>query len=87
MHTVNALKLRQNLGRILDRLKRTGEPVLLERGGSPIGVIIPVDEYQKRFVDVEADAKRRELVERIRSAHIKLPKGKASLDLVRELRS
>lgn len=87
MFTINALKLRQNLGSVLDRLKRTGEPILLERAGAPVGVIIPLAEYQKRFVDVEADAKRRELVQRIKEARIKLPKGKTSLALLRELRS
>lgn len=87
MEKVNALKLRQNLGAVVDRLHRSGEPILLEKGREPVAVLITLEDYKKRFVDVDADIERRKLVERIRRANVKLPAGKTSLDLVRELRS
>ena len=87
MQKTNALKLRQNLGAIIDRLRRSGEPILVEKGRQPVAVLISLGDYEKRFVDVAADLKRRELVEKIRKADIKLPPGKSSLDIVRELRS
>lgn len=87
MQKTNALKLRQNLGGIIDRLRKSGEPILVEKGRQPVAVLISLEDYQKRFVDVAADLKRRELVEKIRKAGIKLPRGKSSLDIVRELRS
>jgi prevent-host-death family protein len=87
MKKTNALQLRQNLGAVLGQLRRHGEPILVEKGRQPVAVLIPIEEYKKRFVDVDADLQRRELVEKIRRADIKLPPGKTSLDIVRELRS
>jgi hypothetical protein len=52
-----------------------------------VAVLISIEDYKKRFVDVTADIQRRELVERICRANIKLPPGKSSLDIVREARS
>jgi PHD/YefM family antitoxin component YafN of YafNO toxin-antitoxin module len=87
MKKVTALQLRQSLGKTLDMMKETGEPILLEKGRKPVAVLISLEEYQKRFVDYEADQRRRELVEKIRSAEFPLPEGKTSLDLIREIRS
>ena len=44
MKKINALELRQSLGKVLAALEKTGEPILLERGsvaaqGSPRDVI------------------------------------------------
>ena len=86
MEKVNALQLRQALGRVLRRLEKTGGPILLEKDRKPAAVIISLAEYRKRFVDVEADELRREVVERIKAASLPTPKGRSSLDLVRELR-
>jgi PHD/YefM family antitoxin component YafN of YafNO toxin-antitoxin module len=86
MEKVNALQLRQSLGRVLQRLEKTGRPILLEKDRKPAAVIISLDDYRKRFVDVEADRLRAEMVERIKQARLKTPKGMSSLDLVREVR-
>ncbi len=86
MEKVNALELRQSLGRVLQRLKKNGFPILLEKDRQPAAVIISLEDYRKRFVDVEADQLRREMVDRIKSAGVRTPKGVATLDLVRELR-
>ena len=32
METVNALKIRNNLGTVLDRLSESGEPILISKG-------------------------------------------------------
>jgi prevent-host-death family protein len=87
MKKTNALQMRQNLGEILDQLRKHGEPILVEKGREPVAVLISIEEYKKRFVDIGADIMRRELVNKIRSANIKLPQGKSSLDIIRELRS
>ena len=87
MQKTNALKLRQNLGAMIKRLKKTGEPILLEKNREPAAVIISIEDYQKRFADRDADEKREALVEKIKRANIKLPAGKTSLDLIHELRS
>ena len=86
METVNALQLRQSLGRVLRRLEKTGRPILLEKDRKPAAVIISLDDYRTRFVDVEADRLRAEMVERIKQAELRTPKGVSSLDLLREMR-
>ena len=86
MEKVNALQLRQSLGRVLQRLKKTGQPILLEKDRKPAAVIISLEDFRTRFVDVEADSLRREMVERIRDARLKTPQSKTTLDLLRELR-
>jgi PHD/YefM family antitoxin component YafN of YafNO toxin-antitoxin module len=87
MKKTNALALRQSLGSIIDQLCKHGEPILVEKGRKPVAVLISLEDYKKRFVDVAADIQRRELVEKIRKANIKLPPGKSSLEIVREIRS
>lgn len=86
METVNALQLRQSLGRVLERLKRTGRPILLEKDRKPAAVIISLEDYRKRFVDIEADQIRAEMVERIKQAELRTPHGTTSLDMLREAR-
>jgi PHD/YefM family antitoxin component YafN of YafNO toxin-antitoxin module len=86
METVNALQLRQSLGRVLARLRKTGRPILLEKDRKPAAVIISLHDYRTRFVDVEADQRRAEMVERIKQAGLRTPKGVSSLDLLREVR-
>ncbi len=87
MEKTNALKLRQSLGAILKKLQKNGEPILIEKGREPAAVLITLEDYKKRFVDKEADSLREQLVEKILNAKIELPKGKSSLDLIKELRS
>lgn len=86
MQKTNALKLRQSLGAILKRLNATKEPVLIERNSIPAAVLITLEDYQKRFVDREADEKRKKLVQRIGQLKATLPRGKSAVDLIRDLR-
>ncbi|MBI2981817.1 MAG: type II toxin-antitoxin system Phd/YefM family antitoxin [Deltaproteobacteria bacterium] len=87
MKKTNALQMRQSLGKVLRQLKATGEPILVEQGRVPAAVLISLEDFQKRFVDIQADQKRAELVERIKQARIKLPAGKSSLDIIHEIRA
>jgi prevent-host-death family protein len=86
MEKVNALELRQSLGRLLQRLEKDGRPILLEKDRKPAAVIISLEDYRKRFVDVDADERRREMVERIKRAKLRAPKGACALDILRDLR-
>lgn len=86
MEKVNALELRQSLGRVLQRLKKNGQPILLEKDRKPAAVIISLEDYRKRFVDVDADELRKEMVRRIKDSRLRTPKGLSSLDLLREVR-
>lgn len=87
MIKTNALQLRQSLGAVLKKLQSSKQPILVERNSKPAAVLITIEDYQKRFVDREADEKRRQLVHRIRQLRTNLPKDiKDSIDLIRESR-
>ena len=86
MKKVNALELRQSLGKVLRSLERGGEPIVIERQRRPAAVLISLEDWQTRFADRDADEKRKEIVERIKQSKLKAPKGKTTLDLLRELR-
>ncbi len=87
MLTTNALKMRQNLGVILRKLRRSRKPILVEQNRKPAAVLISLDDYHKRFADYEADAERAKVVEKIKQAKLKLPSKKTALQLIRELRT
>ena len=79
--------MRQNLGAILKKLASNGRPILVEKSRKPVAALISLEDYQKRFVDYEADLQREEIVRKITQAKLKAPKGKTTSDLIRELRS
>jgi prevent-host-death family protein len=87
MKRVNALEMRQSVGKVLRQLEKGGEPVIIERRRQPAAVLISLDDYEKRFADRDADEKRKEIVQRIRALRFKAPSGKTTLDLLRHLRS
>ncbi len=87
MKKTNAVMMRQNLGKVLKKLAASGRPVLVEKSRKTVAALISIEDYQKRFVDYEADIQREAIVKRILDAKIRLPKGKSSLELIREIRS
>lgn len=86
MLKANALQLRQSLGAILKKLQSGKQPILIERNSKPAAVLITLEDYQKRFVDREADETRKQLVLRIKELRTSLPDKTKSIDLIRELR-
>lgn len=54
MRKVNALELRQSLGKVVEVIQRTGEPILLEKGRRPVAVLISLRDFQERFVEMAA---------------------------------
>ena len=87
MKTVNALQLRQSLGQVLDHLERHGDPILVCRRRMPAAALVSLKDYRERFVDREADERRREVVARLRGLKFKSPAGGSTLDILRDLRS
>ena len=81
MKEINAVQLRQSLGRLAATLKRNGEPILLKLGREAVGVIISVKDFRERFALKEAEAERVRLVEEILSdQHPGLSAGDPSVD-------
>lgn len=67
MKTINALFLRHKLGEILQELEDTKEPVLIRKGKEIKAALVPIEDFQKRFLDKLAEEKRKELKDKIRS--------------------
>jgi len=65
---VTALELRNRLGQILDRLDKTQQPIIIEKGRKPRAVLIPLALYESRFIDLQEKALRDELVREIRES-------------------
>ena len=62
MKKINALELRHSLSKIIAKLQKDGEPILLEKSRKPAAVLISLEDYKKRFVEKAADEKRREIM-------------------------
>jgi prevent-host-death family protein len=65
MKHVNALELRQSLGRVVAALQKTGEPILLEKGRKPAAVLISLKDYNERFVEKAAAEERSRIIAEI----------------------
>jgi len=86
MKTVNALKIRNNLGEILDTLTKTKEPILLSKGREIRAVLITPDQFKERFLDFQAEERKKELFKTIKDIRLKNKGSKKSIDILRELR-
>jgi len=86
MKTINALAVRNNLGKILQELEETQEPVLVSKGRKIRAVLISVEDFQRRFVDKQADEQRKNLLKKIQE--LKAPRCGAldSLEILRDIR-
>lgn len=86
MKNVNALKVRNQLGEILDGLEETGEPVLISKGRRVRAVLITPEQFERRFLDYQAEEKKQKLLERIASLRDRRIGEKESVEVLRELR-
>jgi len=86
MDTVNALKVRNNLGEILDRLNATGEPIFVSKGRKIRAVLVTPDQFQKRFLDYQAEKEKERFLERVRRLKRKKTTDLDSVTMLRHLR-
>jgi PHD/YefM family antitoxin component YafN of YafNO toxin-antitoxin module len=83
---VNALTVRNKLGEILNRLEETGEPVVISKGRKVRAVLVTPEQFEKRFLDWQAEEKKQNLLKSIRTLR-KPGKGEEdSLTALRRLR-
>ncbi|HEC31696.1 MAG TPA: type II toxin-antitoxin system Phd/YefM family antitoxin, partial [Deltaproteobacteria bacterium] len=66
METVNALKVRNNLGKILDRLEKTKEPILISKGRKIRAVLVTPEDFERRFLDVKVREDKKRFLETVR---------------------
>ena len=86
MKTVNALRIRNNLGEILDELIKTGEPILVSKGRKVQAVLITPEQFQRRFLDFQAEETKKQLLETIKGSREDSLEAKESVAVLRELR-
>ena len=86
MRTVNALKIRNNLGEVLDLLNDTGEPILVSKGRKLRAVLITPEQFKRRFLDYQAEERKRQLLETIKGLRDDSLERKGSVEVLRELR-
>jgi len=87
MKRVNALTIRQSLGRVLDQLEKTGEPVIVEKDRKARAVLITLADFERRFVEVGALERRRQIAREIEALRDRTAKHATSaVDSIRELR-
>lgn len=86
MEEVNALKIRNHLGEVLDRLNQTGEPILISKGKQIKAVLVTPEDFQSRFLDVKAEEEKKHLFEAIKKLRKPRKKPLESTVLLRQLR-
>ena len=86
MKTVNALKIRNNLGEVLELLTKTGEPIMVSKGRQIRAVLITPEQFQKRFLDYQAEEQKKRLFETINCLRVNSLETKSSVDVLRKLR-
>ena len=81
---VNALKIRNEFGRVLESLKESGEPIIIEKNRIPVAVLISLEDFQNRFIDYRETEKKKEIISLFRKNLEKSKKN--SLKEIRKLR-
>ena len=51
--TISALKVRQNLGQVMNEVSLKGDDYVVERAGKPMVAIIPMEKYQRFQKDLD----------------------------------
>jgi PHD/YefM family antitoxin component YafN of YafNO toxin-antitoxin module len=86
MEEVNALKIRNNLGEVLDRLEATGEPILVSKGRKLRAVLVTPQDFETRFLDYKVKEDKKRLLDGMRALKRKKIETVDSLELLRQLR-
>ena len=86
MKTVNALKIRNHLGEVLDILVKTGEPILVSKGRQVKAVLITPEDFQTRFLDVQSEEERKKFIKNMKKLRSQSTVQKSSLAILRQLR-
>lgn len=86
MDQVNALTIRNRLGEVLDKLETDGKPILISKGRKVRAVLVSLEDFQKRFVDVQAEEEKERFLEKFHQLKAGKSDNIDSVDLLRKLR-
>jgi len=67
MNTVNALKIRNQFGEVLELLDRDKDPILITKSKKIRAVLIRYEDYKTRFLDKQAEEERIQFYNQIKS--------------------
>jgi PHD/YefM family antitoxin component YafN of YafNO toxin-antitoxin module len=86
MRQVNALKIRNHLGEVLDLLQNEGEPIVISKGRKIAAVLITPEQYQRRFLDHQTEEQKRKMMKSLAAMRANRIGSRNSLAILRELR-
>lgn len=86
MEHINALKIRNNLGEVLERLNDTKEPIFITKGRKVRAVLVTPEQFEKRFLDWKVEEEKKHLFESIKGLRRNRKEAKSSLEILRDLR-
>ena len=86
MEEVNALKIRNQLGEVLDRLDATGEPILISKGRKLRAVLVSPKDFEERFLDYRIKEEKQRLLDGLLALRRKKTAPVESIDVLRQLR-
>lgn len=86
IHVVNALKIRNRLGEVLDLLEKEGRPIMVSKGRRVRAVLITPEDFEARFVDRLAEDRRQRFLDALDAARSPRTRKESSLDALRNLR-
>ena len=70
MKELTAVDLRRSLETLADALEEDGEPTLLELGRRPVGVIVSLTDFRRRFALKDAAREREAVLDEILSDRV-----------------
>jgi PHD/YefM family antitoxin component YafN of YafNO toxin-antitoxin module len=86
MEEVNALKIRNHLGEVLDRLNDIGEPILISKGRKIRAVLITPEQFETRFLDWQANEEKQRFLDNVKHLRKRRIGNSNSLDILRKMR-
>ena len=86
MEEVNALKIRNNLGEILDRLDKKGDPIFISKGRKIRAVLVTPEQFERRFLDWQAKEERIRFLDGVKRLRKSRKGTMSSLAMLRRIR-
>lgn len=86
MEEVNALKIRNNLGEILDRLNKKGEPIFITKSRKIRAVLVTPEQFERRFLDWQSKEEKKRFLEVVKGLRKGKKENLSSITVLRQLR-
>ncbi len=86
MEQLNVLELRNNLYQILDRLEKTGKPILISKGKRIRAVLITPVDFDRHFLHIKAHEEKQCFPNNVKSLRRKSKEKISSIHVLRKLR-